>query len=169
MSASPLRGKIKNLSHGISSVGQVEKTFYLRYHPHWRKRARFARTIMRSAGVTAADAVGYYLPEWLSPRPRKSIRYTFPCRHPTAGGSLEGSLAGTPLTHRFFDVESTLPSGGRLCQAFFSQFSKNFSGGGAEGHRARMDSLRRPWPARPCCTRERRASRSRFRVPRRVR
>lgn len=56
---------------------------------------------MRSAGVTAADAVGYYLPEWLSPRPRKSIRCIFPCRHHTTGDSLEGSFAGTPLTHRF--------------------------------------------------------------------
>ena len=26
---------------------------------------------MRSAGITAADAVGYYRPWWLSPRPRK--------------------------------------------------------------------------------------------------
>ena len=31
----------------------------------------------------------------------KSIRRSFPCRHPTTGGSLKGSPAGTPLTHRF--------------------------------------------------------------------
>ena len=42
-------------------MGQTVKT-YLRYHPHWRFRARSARTIMRSAWVTAAAAVGYYWP-----------------------------------------------------------------------------------------------------------
>ena len=41
-------------------MGQDVKQQILRYHPHWRKIARFARTIMRSAGITAAAAVGYY-------------------------------------------------------------------------------------------------------------
>ena len=43
-------------------MGQDVKQQILRYHPHWRKIARSARTIMRSAGITAAAAVGYYWP-----------------------------------------------------------------------------------------------------------
>ena len=41
-------------------MGQAVNT-NLRYHPNWQN-ARSARTIMRSAGVTAAAAVGYYSP-----------------------------------------------------------------------------------------------------------
>ena len=45
------------------------------------------------SGITGRDG---YLPALV-----KSIRRSFPCRHPTTGGSLKGSPAGTPLTHRF--------------------------------------------------------------------
>ena len=46
------------------------------------------------SGITGRDG---FLPALV-----KSIRRSFPCRHPTTGGSLKGSPAGTPLTHRFF-------------------------------------------------------------------
>ena len=45
------------------------------------------------SGITGRDG---FLPALV-----KSIRRSFPCRHPTTGGSLKGSPAGTPLTHRF--------------------------------------------------------------------
>lgn len=100
-------------------MGQVEKTSYLRYHPHWRKRARFARTIMRSAGVTAADAVGYYLPEWLSPRPRKSIHRTFRCR----------AFTDTRLSESFlcdYSSYSTVFKVWGYCITFFADVKKKF-------------------------------------------
>ena len=46
------------------------------------------------SGITGRDG---FLPALV-----KSIRRSFPCRHPTTGGSLKGTPAGTPLTHRFF-------------------------------------------------------------------
>ena len=45
------------------------------------------------SGITGRDG---FLPALV-----KSIHRSFPCRHPTTGGSLKGSPAGTPLTHRF--------------------------------------------------------------------
>lgn len=81
-------------------MGQTENTS-LRYHPHWRKNAHFARTVMRSAGITAADAVGYYspsgfLPALVSPFTARSAAALSPIR-----GSLKVSCAITPLTQRF--------------------------------------------------------------------
>ncbi len=45
------------------------------------------------SGITGRDG---FLPALV-----KSIRRSFPCRHPTTGGSLKGSPAGTPLAHQF--------------------------------------------------------------------
>ena len=109
----------KSLSHG-KSMGQTENT-NLRYHPHWRKNAHFARTVMRSAGITAADAVGYYspsgfLPALVSPFTARSAAALSPIR-----GSLKVSCAITPLTQRFLKY-------GVIVSPFLQMSSKNFIG-----------------------------------------
>ena len=109
----------KSLSHG-KSMGQTENTS-LRYHPHWRKNAHFARTVMRSAGITAAAAVGYYspsgfLPALVSPFTARSAAALSPIR-----GSLKVSCAITPLTQRFLKY-------GVIVSPFLQMSSKNFIG-----------------------------------------
>ena len=101
-------------------MGQTVNT-NLRYHPHWRKNAHFARTVMRSAGITAAAAVGYYspfgfLPALVSPFTARSAATLSPIR-----GSLKVSCAITPLTQRFLKY-------GVIVSPFLRMSSKNFIG-----------------------------------------
>lgn len=101
-------------------MGQTENTS-LRYHPHWRKNAYFARTVMRSAGITAAAAVGYYspsgfLPALVSPFTARSAAALSPIR-----GSLKVSCAITPLTQRFLKY-------GVIVSPFLQMSRKNFIG-----------------------------------------
>lgn len=62
------------------------------------------------SGITGRDG---FLPALV-----KSIRRSFPCRHPTTGGSLKGSPAGTPLTHRFL-YYSYSTTAAAVCQPSF--------------------------------------------------
>ena len=88
-------------------MGQDVKQQILRYHPHWRKIARSARTIMRSAGITAAAAVGYYSLRSLSFLPALVSPFTVHSSAPLppVRGSLKGSCTDTPLTQRFFGMD----------------------------------------------------------------
>ena len=113
----------KSLSHGIS-MGQTVNT-NLRYHPNWQN-ARSARTIMRSAGITAAAAVGYYspsgfLPALVSPFTARSAAALSPIR-----GSLKVSCAITPLTQRFRNMVAIIAPFFRLSRGNCSQCPQKF-------------------------------------------
>ena len=62
------------------------------------------------SGITGRDG---FLPALV-----KSIHRRLPFRHPTTGGSLKGSPAGTPLTHRFL-YYSYSTTAAAVCQPSF--------------------------------------------------
>lgn len=129
-------------------MGQEKKSSAV--PPKLAQSAHFARTIMRSAGITAAAAVDCYSPFRFSLRPRKSIHLSRHNRDHTTRGSLCALSKATLLTQRF-ELVCYFTTGFAVCQPLF--------------YKARIHSLRRPYPSRPRCTWASMASRSRFSVP----